>query len=136
MIHDEKKIEEKIKDILGLETSPDGQENFWLIRDEDGDIIEGADFSDELDDLKDYVQQYAEHIVQQESTRKTIKDIAPNGVTGGMVAITKKSVNGKNTFPVVSVDFEHDLVALDIFEDENNPTWYRAEDIIKAINQE
>jgi len=78
-------------------------------------------------------------VVQQErerSTRKTIKDIAPNGVTGGMIAITKKSVNGKNTFPVVSVHFEHDLIALDDFDDENNPTWYRAEDIIKAINQD
>jgi len=89
------------------------------------------DFDKVLDFIKQELQQERER-----STRKTIKDIAPNGVTGGMIAITKKSVNGKNTFPVVSVHFEHDLIALDDFDDENNPTWYRAEDIIKAINQD
>jgi len=82
--------------------------------------------------LEKYLKQYTEHMVQQKRT--TIKDIAPNGVTGGMFAITKKSVNGKNKFPVVSVHFEHDLVALNDFDDEDEPTWYRTEDIIEIIN--
>lgn len=49
--------QEKIKDILGLEVSPDGEENFFLIKDEDGNVLEGMDFSDEVDALTDLLAQ-------------------------------------------------------------------------------
>ena len=114
MIHDEKKIEEL------LSTHTPGES-----------MRECAERG-----MKQYAESVASHIRKQtieEMGRKIIQDIAPKGVTGGMIAVTKKAFNGKNKFPVLAVDFEHDLVAIDNFEDINNPTWYRAEEL-SALN--
>jgi hypothetical protein len=51
----EKTLEESIKEILGLEVSPYGQQNFYLIRDSEGNILEGMDFSDEVKALQELV---------------------------------------------------------------------------------
>lgn len=48
---------EKVSDILGLETDPDGQENMLLVRDSDGDIIEGTDFSSEVEEIVNLISQ-------------------------------------------------------------------------------
>ena len=61
--------------------------------------------------------------------RKSIHDIAPQGITGNMTATINGSFNGKKTFDIVSVDFQEDLVALDVWENVNDPRWYRAESI-------
>jgi len=42
---------ERVYDILGLEVDPSGQDEMYLIRDEDGEIIEGIDFREELDQI-------------------------------------------------------------------------------------
>lgn len=66
-------------------------------------------------------------------TRKKIKDIAPNGVSGDMKAFLNKDFDGKRNFWVIAVDFEEDLVALDVFDDPDEPKWFRAESIEKLI---
>lgn len=139
------KQEENESDILIAEHFLKNQEQTMEERKEDlYEAIENFDKSLNTDyQISDFLNEYTDlvtqQVVQQErerGTRKTIKDIAEHGVTGGMFAITKTSVNGKNTFPVVSVHFGHDLVALNDFDDEDNPTWYRAEDIINLINKD
>ena len=65
--------------------------------------------------------------------RKEIKDIAPNGVSGGMKAVLFEDFNGEYEFKVVAVDFEEGLVALDVFNDPDEPRWFRAESIKKIV---
>lgn len=48
------KISRKIIDILGLEEK-DGNKNMFLIRNEDGKVIEGIDFTDEVVELTQYI---------------------------------------------------------------------------------
>lgn len=43
---------DQIAEILGLETSPDGEPYHLLTRDEDGNILEGVDYSDEVRHLE------------------------------------------------------------------------------------
>ena len=49
------KISKEIIDILGLETDPEGNENMFLIRDENDRILQGVDFNDEVIDLTQYI---------------------------------------------------------------------------------
>jgi len=58
-------LEEKIKEILGLEVSPHGEPNMFLISDSEGNIEEGIDFSDEVKQLEELVSL----AVQQERER-------------------------------------------------------------------
>lgn len=44
-------LREKIKDILGVEIDPDGNENMYLIRDEHNNLLQGIDFTDEINQL-------------------------------------------------------------------------------------
>lgn len=44
-------LREKLIEILGLETAPDDQPEFLLTRDENGTILEGVSFSEELDQI-------------------------------------------------------------------------------------
>lgn len=67
---------------------------------------------------------------ERKELRVKIVDLAPNGITGNMVAKTIEKVNGKDLFPVVAVDFEHDLIALDTLGNIDNPTWYRTEEVL------
>ena len=61
-------LEEKIKEILGLEVSPHGEPNMFLISDSEGNIEEGIDFSDEVKQLEELVslavQQRDEEIIE------------------------------------------------------------------------
>ncbi len=72
-------------------------------------------------------------IKPMKETRKKIKDIAPNGVSGDMRAFFGKDFDGKRDFCVIAIDFEEDLVALDVFDDPNDPKWFRAESIERLI---
>ena len=44
-------LKEKIKDILGVEIDPDGNDCMYLIRDEQGTVLQGIDFNDEINQL-------------------------------------------------------------------------------------
>lgn len=49
------KVSEKIIEILGLESAPKGNEDMFLIRDENGKILEGIDFTDEVIEITQYI---------------------------------------------------------------------------------
>jgi hypothetical protein len=44
-------IRGRIADILGLETSPHGEPHYLLTYDEEGTVLEGVDFSNEVEEL-------------------------------------------------------------------------------------
>ena len=46
---------EKIQEILGLETDPNGQPNMLLIRDEEDQILQGIDFTEEVIELAQFI---------------------------------------------------------------------------------
>lgn len=47
----EAELRQQLANILGLETAPDGQSEFLLIRDEYDNVLEGTSYSGELDDI-------------------------------------------------------------------------------------
>jgi len=44
-----KELREKLVEIWGLEESPDGEPDHILTRDETGEVLEGTDYSEEVD---------------------------------------------------------------------------------------
>ena len=49
------KLSKEIIEILGLETDENGDENMFLIRDENGSVLEGIDFTDEVIELTQFI---------------------------------------------------------------------------------
>jgi hypothetical protein len=54
------KISEKIIEILGLETYR-LETNMFLIRDENGEVLQGVNFTDEVIDLTQFIEDYIEN---------------------------------------------------------------------------
>lgn len=48
-------LNQKIIEILGLETDPQGSENMFLIRNENDKILQGIDFTDEVIELTQFI---------------------------------------------------------------------------------
>ncbi len=51
----EKEFEKAFYEIMGLETDPDGQERMLLLRDEDGTVTDGLDFSEEQQKIQSFL---------------------------------------------------------------------------------
>ncbi len=51
----DKEFDERFYELMGLETDPNGTERIYLIRDENGTILNGIDFTEEQDELKSYL---------------------------------------------------------------------------------
>jgi hypothetical protein len=49
------KLSKEIIEILGLEIDKNGDENMFLIRDEEGYVLEGIDFTDEVIELTQFI---------------------------------------------------------------------------------
>ena len=49
------KLSKEIIEILGLEIDKNGNENMFLIRDEDDNVLEGIDFTDEVIELTQFI---------------------------------------------------------------------------------
>ena len=49
------KLSERIQIILGLEIDENGRENMFLIRNENGKVIEGIDFTEEVIELTQFI---------------------------------------------------------------------------------
>ena len=58
--------EEEIADILGLEVDPEGNPNMLLTYDEDGKVLEGVDFNDEVKELVDLLTSHTTQRLIQE----------------------------------------------------------------------
>ena len=58
-------FDENFYEVMGCETDPNGTKNIYLIRNEDGEILNGIDFYDELKELKPHLTQ--SHIALLES---------------------------------------------------------------------
>ena len=58
-------FDENFYEVMGCETDPNGTKNIYLIRNEDGEILNGIDFYDELKELKQHLAQ--SHIALLES---------------------------------------------------------------------
>ena len=67
---DNKWVEEKIIEILGLETAPDGQKNYLLTRNEHGQILEGVSFNSEVKELMNLLTQ-----TQQDTLEWCLKEV-------------------------------------------------------------
>lgn len=50
------RFEKKFWEAMGTETDPNGTENMYLIRDENEDILNGIDFDDEKNEIKDFLR--------------------------------------------------------------------------------
>ena len=70
-------MEEKIKEILGLEVSPAGEPNFFLISDSEGNVEEGIDFSDEVKQISELIALALQE--QREEVKELIKEWIEKG---------------------------------------------------------
>lgn len=52
----ENRFDEQWREIMWLETDPDGTPDMWLIRDENDQVLNGMDFSEEKAALKLFIQ--------------------------------------------------------------------------------
>lgn len=57
------KVREKAYEIIGLEVDPRGQDEMYLIRDEDGEVTDGIEFSEELDEIEGLVDMVLDHLL-------------------------------------------------------------------------
>lgn len=72
-----KEFDEKVLDLLGCETDPDGAPNMYLIRDGDGTVEYGIDFAPEVKEIKSYVRSLLSRTLQEhdEDLRKKIEGL-------------------------------------------------------------
>jgi hypothetical protein len=66
-------LKNKIVEILGLETDPDGEENMLLTRDTSDEILEGVSFKEEVEELVNLFQKERE---------ETLKSVLPEKYKG------------------------------------------------------
>lgn len=57
------RVREKAYEIIGLEVDPRGQDEMYLIRDEDGEVTDGIEFSEELDEIEGLVDMVLDHLL-------------------------------------------------------------------------
>lgn len=99
----EKKVEEFEKeayDILGLEVDPHGTDHMLLTKDEDGNVLEGVSFSDEVQELKSFLRsalrdhaEYLRNIVEKEMEKEYPNDRTETGkvVAQALTAARRKT---------------------------------------------
>lgn len=71
-------VKQKIADILGLETDPDGNPYYLLTRDYGGTIVEGVNYSDVVSEIVEYIA-----TAKTEAAREALEDVLKNSSGGG-----------------------------------------------------
>ena len=93
----EQTMEERVKEILGLEVSPHGEPNFFLIRDSEGNILEGMDFSDEVEQLEELVS-----LAVQQERERIVRMLQDQSMHAEVINKTLGLGNHYSTMPVVA----------------------------------
>ena len=89
---DNKWVEEKIIEILGLETAPDGQKNYLLTRNEHGQILEGVSFNSEVKELMNLLTQTQQDTLGWFKTLPSMRMERDISTRGKAVYIEKENV--------------------------------------------